>query len=168
MLFEQVAHNLEINMVAVIGRNDLKLGPLCNLTDAGEGISGYRHTIETKEKIRLSLIGRNKGIERTNEVKEKISKANLGRILSEETKKRIGIANKGKILSSETRERCRQASIGQIPWNKGKTNVYSAESRQKMSECQKGEKSFMYGKHLSEETKKKISKTMKRYKEAQA
>jgi len=37
-----------------------------------------------------------------------------------------------------------------------------------MSECQKGEKSFMYGKHLSEETKKKISKTMKRYKEAQA
>lgn len=96
MLFEQVAHNLEINMVAVIGRNDLKLGPLCNLTDAGEGISGYRHTIETKEKIRLSLIGRNKGIERTNEVKEKISKANLGRILSEETKKELELQIKVK------------------------------------------------------------------------
>ena len=46
---EKEALDLEIDMIKIIGRNDLKLGPLLNLTDGGEGISGYKFTAETRE-----------------------------------------------------------------------------------------------------------------------
>ena len=43
--------------------------------------------------------------------------------------------NKGKsgVYSDETRQKMSESSKGQIPWNKGKTGVYSEETRQKMS-----------------------------------
>jgi len=40
---------------------------------------------------------------------------------------------KGKTHSPETREKMRNAALGRIPWNKGKTGVYSDEIRQIMS-----------------------------------
>ncbi len=46
------------------------------------------------------------------------------------------------------------------PWNKGKTGVYSIKTLKKMSDAAKkrtGEKSPMYGKNHSNETKRKIS-----------
>lgn len=50
---------------------------------------------------------------------------------------------------------------GNIPWNKGKKGIYSEEHRRKMSESMKGmfsgKKNFWYGKHHSEEHKKKMS-----------
>ena len=63
---------------------------------------------------------------------------------------------------------------GKSPWNKGKTNCYSEETRnkisntlkgrklsdehkQKLSEAWLGENNPNYGKHLSEETKMKLS-----------
>ena len=64
------------------------------------------------------------------------------------------------------------------PWNKGKTNIYSEETKRKISETQKGkhlseetrkkigerekgEKHWNYGKHRPEETKKKIGEAQK-------
>jgi len=44
---------------------------------------------------------------------------------------------------------------GAIPWNKGRTNVYSAETRKKMSEAKKGKP----GISPSEETRKKIAES---------
>jgi hypothetical protein len=44
---------LEIEMIALIGRNDQhdkKKGPLTNMTDGGEGPTGYKHTQESKDK----------------------------------------------------------------------------------------------------------------------
>ncbi len=46
---------------------------------------------------------------------------------------------------------------GQIPWNKGKTGIYSEEVRRKMSESHKDKPTVWKGKHHSEETKRKIS-----------
>lgn len=37
---EEDAHKLEIELISIIGRRDLKKGPLANLTDGGEGMSG--------------------------------------------------------------------------------------------------------------------------------
>ena len=47
-----------------------------------------------------------------------------------------------------------EAHKGKIPWNKGKTGIYSEESRKKMSETHTG-------KTLSEETKRKLSEAGK-------
>ncbi len=48
---------------------------------------------------------------------------------------------------------------GNIPWNKGKTGIYSEETLEKMKEAAKkriGPKGPMWGKHHTEETRKKM------------
>ena len=50
-----------------------------------------------------------------------------------------------------------EGSVGHIPWNKGKTGVYSEDTRRKISEALKGKPSGMKGKSLSPETRQKIS-----------
>ena len=56
----------------------------------------------------------------------------------------------GSKASKETIQKLKDSHKGKIPWNTGKTNYLSEESRQKMS-------SHKLGKPRSEETKKKIS-----------
>jgi len=46
------ACELETKYIKQIGRADLGLGPLVNLTDGGEGSYGFLHTEETKKKLR--------------------------------------------------------------------------------------------------------------------
>lgn len=52
-----------------------------------------------------------------------------------------------------------------IPWNKGKTGIYSEETIKQMSDSRKkkmvGKKHFMWGKHHSEESKRKMSESKK-------
>lgn len=60
----------------------------------------------------------------------------------------------GKIVSEETRKKMSESSKGQKSWNKGKTGVYSKETLQKMSNTQRGKK-------VSKETKRKISEASK-------
>ena len=86
-----------------------------------------------------------------------------GRKVSTETRKKISESMKGvntwmkgKHLSEETIKKKKE----QIPWNKGKVNIYSEESKKKMSEKHKGNAN-MLGKHHSEESKKKMSETHK-------
>jgi hypothetical protein len=43
---EQECLNLETQLILEVGRENL-----CNLTDGGEGISGYKHTKKSREKI---------------------------------------------------------------------------------------------------------------------
>lgn len=54
-------------------------------------------------------------------------------------------------------EHHRLHNLGKPAWNKGKH--LSAETRKKMSEALKGKKCYIFGKHLSEETRKKISES---------
>lgn len=50
------ANIMEISLIAKIGRNNLNKGPLTNLTDGGEGITGYVYTEEDKRRKCLSLL----------------------------------------------------------------------------------------------------------------
>ena len=66
-----------------------------------------------------------------------------GRIFTEETRKKMSEAHKGKTtykMTAETRKKMNEANKGQIPWNKGKKNIYSTETLQKFSEASKGNK----------------------------
>jgi len=47
---------------------------------------------------------------------------------------KFATSRKGVIHSLETREKSRIGHLGQVPWNKGKTEIYSEETRQNISE----------------------------------
>jgi hypothetical protein len=69
-------------------------------------------------------------------------------------------------FTEEHKKKLSEAHLGQIPWNKGKTGLqvswlkggnHSEETKLKLREALSGENHPNYGKHLSEETKEKIS-----------
>lgn len=64
---EQLALDAEAYLIAQLGRKVSGLGPLLNLTDGGEGSSGYKHTEST-----LKLISDSVKNSMTTEVREQI------------------------------------------------------------------------------------------------
>lgn len=81
-LTEEEAFKHEIYMISIFGRKNIGTGILRNLSDGGEGSSGFKHSEETKIKLSQLRIG---------------NKYSLNRKLSDETKEKIGNANKGNI-----------------------------------------------------------------------
>lgn len=86
MLNEETSFILERDMIKSIGRMNLKTGPLCNLTDGGEGLKGYIPTIECKRRNSESHIG----ILQSDETRKKKSISLSGKKFSESHKKEIG------------------------------------------------------------------------------
>ncbi len=74
--------------------------------------------------------------------------------MSDATRKKQSIVQTGKKLSEETK---RLISLG----NKGR--IASVETRKRLSEANKGSKNHLYGKHLDEKYKSKVSEGMKKY-----
>jgi len=58
-LLEHEAFVLEIRLIQTYGRKNNNTGILRNMTDGGEGISGFTHSEESKEKNRISNSGSN-------------------------------------------------------------------------------------------------------------
>ena len=93
-LTEEGAFKHEKYMIAVFGRKDLGTGILRNMTNGGEGMSGYKHSEESKKKISLS----NKGKRWSEDAKKRLSeklKGRKGPIISQDGKKRISESKKG-------------------------------------------------------------------------
>ena len=137
-LTEEQAFQNEIDFISWYGRVDSGNGILRNLTDGGEGMSGWVPSEETKRKISKASKGELNpmfGKTRSEETKRKIGEASKGKILSEETKRKIGESNKGKTRSEETKRKISKANKGKLNYMFGKT--HSEESRRKIGEASK-------------------------------
>jgi len=121
-----------------------------NISPSGGNRSGSSLSESTKKILSEKLKGKpsnRKGSKHTEESKQKMSKSRKG----------LKPWNTG--LKCEYKQRPNMK--GRIPWNKGKTNIYSEETKQKMSEHKKGKPSNRKGVKLNEETKQKISESNK-------
>jgi hypothetical protein len=87
---EQDAFDLEVELIAHYGRKDLGTGILRNLTDGGEGSSGYIVSEEQRQKISMSLTGR----KQSQETKDKRADSRSWYTHHQETKEKIGNANR--------------------------------------------------------------------------
>lgn len=60
----------EIRLIKLIGRRNLNLGTLVNLTDGGDGMVSYKISDITKEKMRINGLGRKLSEKTKNKIKE--------------------------------------------------------------------------------------------------
>ena len=105
-----------------------------------EGPGTYVMTDDTKERISIS----NTGKKHSEETKEKIRIKRATQVMTDETKAKISIASQGRRASEATLEKMRSKTC-------------SDETKQKISDANKGKPSKLKGIPRTEETKKKVS-----------
>jgi hypothetical protein len=99
-LTEIDAFEIEKELIKTIGRHDQQKGPLTNLTDGGDGTSGFKHTIEARSKIIKARKGKTYeeiyGKEKAMEERKKRSEKLKGQIRSKEVRIKISKTQKGR------------------------------------------------------------------------
>lgn len=96
-LTEPIAHEYERALIQAIGREPY--GPLVNLTDGGEGVTGLAHTLEARASIGNASRGRKKSaIECAN-----IAAGKRGTKASKETLAKLSESHRGKPWSQARR-----------------------------------------------------------------
>ena len=129
-LTEKQAKQKEKDLISFYKTNDRRYG--YNLTEGGEGCVGYRHSKETKEKMRLNhadFSGEknpfyNKMM--SKELKNKLLMTHLGIPLPKETKDKISKSLKGRKMSDEWIEKRR----GKNNFSYGKTGSQSPVAKE--------------------------------------
>lgn len=129
---EEFINEREIFHIKKLGRRDLGLGPLVNLTDGGEGTKGKIISNETKKKIGARDYPTGK------------DHASFGKNRSPETKELIKKALTGIKFTKERKENLKKSRIGKIHPMTGNGHTIS------------GSKNGRYGKSLPSEFMKEI------------
>lgn len=139
---------------------------LCNLTDGGEGSTGWKAPSETRARMSATRKGR-PGTPHTLETRKHLREMAIlrdpsTRMHSSETRKRISENHKGKKFSEAHREKLRQYARNRPLEVRKKLSAWakahraSAETKEKMRLAHSG-------KRASEETKHKMSIARKLY-----
>lgn len=142
-LDEQTAFDLETFFIIAIGRKDLKLGPLTNLTSAGGG------TTMVSESTRKKLGDLTRGKPKSAEHRKKLSECQKGKIVSNKTRDLLRQAGLGKKLTEETKQKMSKKLKGR------KREPMSEETKEKLRQSQRGVPN-------DPDQNKKISETLKR------
>lgn len=126
---EQEAIEMEILLISMYGRRDIKTGCLTNCTDGGDGGSGYKHTEEHKAYMKQLF---------KNRVISDEHRANMRKPKSEAGRKAIALARQTTTYrpSEETKQKTSMALKGRPSPMKGRTQT--EEARLKMSKMRKG------------------------------
>jgi hypothetical protein len=99
-LTQDEAKQLEIHYISAFGRIDRGTGTLCNMTDGGDGRTGYKCTDETKEKMRKASTGVKFTEERKRKIGEKSRERKSWSVLpkekSEQHRKNLAKSRKDK------------------------------------------------------------------------
>ncbi len=130
---------------------------------------GSKLTKETRKKISKSNTGKKHRKETIKKMKDAQlgdkhwafglkgkDNPNYGKKHSEEFKKRRSQVSRDVWLRPGVREKIKKSMKGRIPWNKGKTNIYSPDVLKKMSLAKKNKPSPHIGKKMSESAKRKM------------
>lgn len=139
-----------------------------NLTDGGEGASGFKHSHETRAKLSQQKLGK-PGKPHTDDFKIKLSirnkgnKYGVGKKFSDETRALLSERARGRKHSETTKSLLSNIRKTEGKWA-GENNpnfggkIMTDETRNRFIGIDiSGANNPMYGKHHSEETKKKIS-----------
>ncbi len=135
-LSESLVLSKEIEFISMFGRKTL-----CNLTDGGEGSSGFKHKPEVIEKLKKMKIGK------------KLSPESISKRQATRKVRGIRAWNLGKKMNEEFCRKVAKGGLGKIPWNKGK--VVLDEIRAKISRGLIGHKISEKSKMLFIERSKK-------------
>ncbi len=105
---EQTAFDLEKGIIKCLKCMGVRLS---NMTEGGEGVSGYKHTNETKQANSLRTTGRAV----SQETRAKISASTKGvkkGLQSSEHKEKNRLGHLGKVASEETRQKMSASQLG--------------------------------------------------------
>jgi len=129
---EELALFIEEEFITKYGRRDLGTGVLTNLTNGGDGVSGFVRSEESKAKHSKSTTGTNHhfyGKKMKVETKAKISKSHIGMKPSLITRAKLSVSAKARGYSQSKIEAMRKVNTG---------CKRTEEYKQNMSEARKG------------------------------
>jgi hypothetical protein len=101
---------------------------LANHTDGGDGMSGFKHDEDTKQRLSEKLKARRLSPEH----KAKIGAAHKGRTYSEETLAKMSASGKVKVFTSEHRANASKAMTGRVFSDEHKAKIGAANTGKKM------------------------------------
>ena len=144
------AFSFEKKVIKAIGR-EINEGSLTNLTDGGDGGSGYKHTEKHKRKISKILKGRK------HSWGDKISKSLTGKAKTESHKNNLW-KTRDRVMPEKVRTKIKKTMKSRVK----NGEVFTESHRKKISKSVSGSKHPMYGLSHKQETKNKMSETRKK------